>query len=270
MRQPRPRDHQEIDIGGAAGVTDRGLHHHRNEDALYLKATDDQSVVVVVCDGVSSSVDPDVASQTAVDVAGAMLLDAVASPPDELAHAISEAVGAAQDAILAIPWTPQADLGGPSCTLVSAVIHDGTITVAWVGDSRAYWVGPDGARQLTEDDSWAAAQVAAGIMTAEEASANPQAHAITRWLGEDAPPEGPHLRTFHPETPGRLLVCSDGLWNYAPAPEDLDRLMGGAPPDATTLRVAQALTKFALSAGGHDNITVAVVDVGVRSTKGAE
>jgi serine/threonine protein phosphatase PrpC len=267
-RQPRPRDHHEVDAGWAAGVTDRGLRHHQNEDALYLETTGDQSLVAVVCDGVSSSVNPDVASQAAVEAAGAVLLEALKTRADQLSEATTEAAAAAQAAVLAVPGEPTQDLGAPSCTFVSAVVHEGKITVGWVGDSRAYWLGADDARQLSEDDSWATEEVRAGLMTEQDALNDPNAHAITRWLGADAPPGGPRLTSVEPKTDGRLLLCSDGLWNYAPAVDDLSKLIFSAPEDATTLSLAQALTKFALTAGGHDNITVMVADIHAPTTKG--
>ena len=65
---PAPRDHHEMVLEGAAGVSDKGKRHHRNEDAMAIFVGDD-FVAGVVCDGVSTSVDPDVASQVAVDAA---------------------------------------------------------------------------------------------------------------------------------------------------------------------------------------------------------
>ena len=68
ITNPSSRDHAEVDLGPAAGVSDRGLRHHRNEDAMALaaeQAPDGPAVVAVVCDGVSSSARPDEASQVA-------------------------------------------------------------------------------------------------------------------------------------------------------------------------------------------------------------
>jgi PPM family protein phosphatase len=59
--------------------------------------------------------------------------------------------------------------------------------------------------------------------------------------------------------PGSLLLCSDGLWNYLPAAEDIARFCVGAEATAA----ANALVEFALQAGGQDNITVAVIPIGV-------
>ncbi len=69
--QPRPRDHLEQELGGVAAVTDRGLRHHRNEDAFAVTAAaladGSPAVVAVVCDGVSSAARPDEASAAASD-----------------------------------------------------------------------------------------------------------------------------------------------------------------------------------------------------------
>ena len=84
--------------------------------------------------------------------------------------------------------------------------------------------------------------------------ASPQAHVITRWLGADLPDPEPHVTRFEPAGPGVVLVCSDGLWNYRPEAADLAAL---ALPGALTdpLAAAAALVKFAVDAGGADNIT---------------
>ncbi|WP_433326656.1 PP2C family protein-serine/threonine phosphatase [Spirillospora sp. CA-294931] len=119
------------------------------------------------------------------------------------------------------------------------------------------------ARQLTDDDSWAAFMVAEGALTEEQAEAHPNAHVITGWLGADNDEVQPNVRTFTPGVPGTLLVCSDGLWNYLPAPQALASVLqdAGADPVADPLEAARVLVKHALEAGGRDNITVAVLPV---------
>lgn len=265
-RQPSVRDHQESDLGWAAGVSDRGRHHARNEDAYFLALAAPGGVAAVVCDGVSASVMPDAASQAAVDAAGAILVDR--PHPEGMVAATAEAMAAAQKAVAALPWPGDADLASPSCTFVSAVYHAGRVAIGWAGDSRAYWIGAEGVRQLTVDNSWAEAQVTAGLMTEVEADADPRSHAITRWLGADAPEEEAQTLSFKVDTPGRILVCSDGLWNYAPT-EDLLADLVGRGVTSSPIELARALTTFALDAGGHDNITVVVIDLpGAADEKG--
>jgi serine/threonine protein phosphatase PrpC len=264
-RQPGPREHLEVDLGWAAGVTDRGRQHPRNEDAFHLELVGppaDHAVVAVVCDGVSSSVRAEEAAEAAAQSA-ATVLAAVVGGPGSLADATVHAADAATKAVTALPWTRTEQLASPSCTLVSAAVRDGEVVVGWVGDSRAYWIDFEvgSLRQLTADDSWAEAQIEAGRMTEAEADADPRSHAITRWIGADAPVTDAHVTSLTPTAAGRLLLCSDGLWNYAPTVQAMADLLAGQQEDASPLQLAQALTDFARAAGGHDNITVVVIDL---------
>ena len=98
---PPTPDHAEVDLGTAAGVTDRGLRHQRNEDAMALaseQTPDGLVVVAVVCDGVSSSHRPDEASRAAAQAALPILLGAVQSGGD-LAEASRAAVVAGRKSV---------------------------------------------------------------------------------------------------------------------------------------------------------------------------
>jgi serine/threonine protein phosphatase PrpC len=263
--QPGPREHVELDLGWAAGVTDRGRHHPRNEDAFQLELAglaDELGVVAVVCDGVSSSVRAEDAAESAAGAAAQVLASVVAGV-GSLSDATVLAAAAANRAVIALPWTPTGHLASPSCTFVSAAHRAGELAVGWVGDSRAYWIAapPEGLRQLTVDDSWAEAQVETGLMTEVEAEADPRSHAITRWIGADAPDVDARVVAWAPPEPGRLLLCSDGLWNYAPTLQAMGDLLGRQSPTATPIELARSLTEFARTAGGHDNITVVVIDL---------
>ncbi|MCX4700675.1 PP2C family serine/threonine-protein phosphatase [Streptomyces sp. NBC_01373] len=268
--QPRERDHMEQDIGPVAAVSDRGLRHHRNEDAFGLgcAALPDGSaaVVAIVCDGVSSATRPDDASLAASRAASESLLAALphGTHPQQAMH---EAIVAASHAVNALAEEPATarehapHQNAPACTLVGAVVTSGLLVVGWVGDSRAYWVPVDRSTppaRLTEDDSWAAQMVAAGLMNEAEAYADERAHAITGWLGADAYELEPHTASFKPDRPGVVVVCTDGLWNYAEAAEEMAEVL---PPDAAVrpLHSARVLVGHALDGGGHDNVTVAVV-----------
>jgi serine/threonine protein phosphatase PrpC len=261
VRQRSPRDRLEIDLVLAAGVSDGGRVRRRNEDALHLQTLGESGVAAVLCDGISSSYAADLAAQRAADAAGEVLADALRGEPAAFAEATINAMGAAQQAVLEVPFISRGDLDVPSCTLVSAVCRDGELAVGWVGDSRAYWIAGSDSRQLTVDHSWAQEQVAAGLLSAQEAGADTRAHSITRWLGRDAPEEEPQVLTVRPTEPGRLVLCSDGLWNYAPRAADIAALLDALPSGTDALAAAHSLADTALAAGGHDNITVAVLNV---------
>ncbi|WP_338496271.1 PP2C family serine/threonine-protein phosphatase [Streptomyces sp. SJL17-4] len=271
--QPRERDHMERELGSVAAVSDRGLRHHRNEDAFAVSATTlpdgSPATLAIVCDGVSSATRPDEASAAAAEAAGASLLAALprGTHPQQAMH---EAIVAAAEAVNSLADEPGQDgaehdphrhRNAPACTIVGSVVADGLLVVGWVGDSRVYWVPDDRATpaaRLTEDDSWAAQMVAAGLMNEAEAYADERAHAITGWLGADAYELEPHTAAFKPDRSGVVVVCTDGLWNYAEGADDMARVV---PADASDrpLHSAQVLVGHALDGGGHDNITVALV-----------
>ncbi len=273
--QPRERDHQELELTGVAAVSDRGLRHHRNEDAFTAATAEGPegapAVLAVVCDGVSSSSRPDEASATAVTAAADSLVAALTAGR-EPGQAMREAIGAANRAVTALAHDGTAPDGrhsnAPACTYVSAISSGGLVTIGWVGDTRAYWIPDDRESaepyRLTEDDSWAARMVAAQLMAEAEAYADPRAHAITGWLGADAEDLDPHTVSFTPHVPGVLLICTDGLWNYAEAATDLAFVVRA---DARTepLATARELVRFAVERGGHDNITVAVLPIDPRT-----
>jgi PPM family protein phosphatase len=259
----------ELDLGAAAAISDQGRVHRRNEDAFHLELVDD-AVVAVVCDGISTAASGDVAARTAAKAAGAALADALRGGSDDLEAAIVAAVAAANAAVVRVPAaTRRTDVAVPSCTLVCAVCRADELAIGWVGDSRAYWIGRDDARQLTLDDSWAGEQVAAGRLSAEEAARDRRAHAITRWVGPDAPGGPPGFVLARVLAPGRLILCTDGVWNYAASLGSLSGVLENLPAEASPAAVARTLAEVALERGGHDNITAVVVDRAPRAEDGA-
>lgn len=274
--QPRERDHMEQELDAVAAVSDRGLRHHRNEDAFAVSSTalpdGSAAVVAIVCDGVSSATRPDDASAAAASSASEALAESLPRGTHPQA-AMHEAILAAASAVnslasepgQAMEHDPHRHQNAPACTLVGAIAASGLLVVGWVGDSRAYWVPDDrGAppARLTEDDSWAAQMVSAGLMSEAEAYADERAHAITGWLGADAYEVEPHTASFKPDRPGVVVVCTDGLWNYAEAAQEMAQVL---PRDAADrpLHAAQVLVGHALDGGGHDNVTVAVLPFAV-------
>jgi len=147
------------------------------------------------------------------------------------------------------------------------------VHVANVGDARAHLLTPgdgsgDGAAwqvaQLTSDDSAAAQAAAAGIDVGTALSL-PGGHAITAWLGADAPTVDVHLSTSPLAAGDVVLACSDGLWNYAPTDEELAGLVSATlPPPGGPLTppglgpLCEQMATWANDQGGADNVTVAL------------
>ena len=189
------------------------------------------------------------------------------APAVAIAGVVAAAIAGAAEAVVSLAHTgdPRRAASNPACTIVAAAVRGPHVGFGWVGDSRAYWIGPAGpARQLTEDDSWASHVIALGVDPAD-AMNDPRAHAITAWLGADAGPVLPRVGAFTAAVPGLLVLCSDGLWNYLPDPADfagtVRECLAGATGPAPLLAAARALVGFANAAGGADNITVALVPV---------
>jgi PPM family protein phosphatase len=238
--------------GNLAGVSDRGLKHHQNEDFLALQALENTQILVV-CDGVSSADRPELAAQKASNTA-CLTLTALSdqTPVNALKSAVSEAFSA----VCQLPSHP--GLEPPSTTLVAAIVQAGVATIAWLGDSRAYWISANGSRQLTQDHSWINTVIASGEMTESEAQQNLQAHAITRWIGSDAKEDAdPEIVEFIIPGNGYLILCTDGLWNYTSDAQQIADLITGN--DA--LSISRTLVEYARSRGGHDNITTAVLQI---------
>jgi len=257
-----------------AAVSHIGRTHATNEDAVAIgrRVRDGAPLqAIVVCDGVSTSSHGEQASAHAAKAALAVLLKAADDGgPLDAATALGEAMAAAHRAACEADIDLVPGKAPPGTTIVAALAYAGRIDVAWVGDSRAYLVSPPSADRgastatvLTHDHSWINMVVDAGQMTEDEAEHSPYAHAITHCIGPletsdpDQPAE-PSLSSATPESGSRLIVCSDGLWNYAPTPADITAIVVRARDDADARTIADELVQEALARGGHDDVTVAV------------
>jgi serine/threonine protein phosphatase PrpC len=261
-KAPSARDHYfDAPADWVGGVCDRGVQHSRNEDAMALWAHGDRAVLVV-CDGVSTSIDSDAASTAAAAAIREVLvgrlgqLSADGDSAAELATAFVDAAAAANQAVIA--GTSPNSTNAASATMAAAVVVGTQIHYANLGDSRVYFLSATDGVLLSLDDSMAQAFIARGMDRAE-AEALPRAHAITKWLGRDAADIVPRTGVHTIAEPGWLVVCSDGLWNYASAPADLAaQLAAASAPVSDPVTVAANLVAWANAQGGRDNVTVAL------------
>jgi serine/threonine protein phosphatase PrpC len=266
-------DRDEARVGPVVLITDRGLHHPRNEDAAAAGTVDPDvagrstATAAVVCDGVSTSGEPQAASVAASKKGVEAMLAALAVSGDPRKAVLAGLADAAKAAVDAATGLDSAN--APSCTYTGATVVTNAegvqITVGNVGDSRAYWLPepPELPQQLTVDDSVAQELMTAGASADSEVVLR-GAHTITRWLGADAEPipwSESSVRTITAVGPGSLLLCSDGLWNYLPDAADIAGFCSGTDPESAV----RALTEHALGAGGQDNITVVLIPIGGAS-----
>jgi serine/threonine protein phosphatase PrpC len=251
-----------------AAATHRGRAHEVDEDAFAVGCGERDGELVyalVVCDGVSSSSHGEQAAARAARAAlDALLAAAGAHEPLDAPAALREAVRAAHRATCAPGIEAVPGKASSGTTIVAALAHGGGLDVAWVGDSRAYLVrSATEAYLLTHDHSWVNEVVDAGEMTEEEAMHSPGAHSLTHCLGPlenpdpDQPPE-PSLVAVADAAGDRLILCSDGLWNGAPAPEAIAEMVSAAPASADARALAVHLVNRGYASGIRDDVTAAV------------
>ncbi len=202
-----------------------------------------------VADGMGGHAAGELAANLALDALSQHYLDARSSPPSRLAEAV-------QAANLAVLRHAVGEYVGMGTTLLAALVDRGAVTVAHVGDSRAYLLRGGDLFRLTEDHSWVAEQVRLGHMNEQEARDHQWRSVVSNALGGE---ERVRLELFaFPVRAGdRLLLCSDGLSGVVFDQQLLEMLSRRAAPEDT----ARALVNAANDAGGPDNITAVVVDV---------
>ncbi len=254
-------DYEESVDASLSVASDRGRRHPTNQDNGAVGRRVDGTSLLVVCDGVSTSVNAEAASRTAGAAAmDAFLWGAAASPGMSLEEQARACVAASASAVAGMAGAADDPDGGPATTIVLAVARGRVAAVAWAGDSRAYVVTPGvPEEQVTRDDSWCRQVVDAGRMSYEAALLDPNAHAITQWLGMPAGDLEVHARTVPIPPAASLVLCSDGLWNYADGPGRLGRAYAQAATDGDNRETCRRLVAFANEAGGRDNVTVAIL-----------
>ncbi|HUO46306.1 MAG TPA: PP2C family serine/threonine-protein phosphatase [Acidimicrobiia bacterium] len=228
-----------------AAATHTGRIRNNNEDAFAPEASGrgPGPVVLMVADGMGGAVGGEVASRLAVETA----VGTDGTPADRVVAAnrrvVKEAFG-----------DPHLAGMGTTMTLVQ-LDPGGHAHFAHVGDSRAYLLSDSQFQMLTVDHTVVAEHVAAGRLSQEDALTHPQRSMLTRVLGIN-----PELEVDEIDVdlqPGdRILMCSDGLTNMVPD-DRIASIMGSLTPE----EAVWTLIEEANRAGGHDNITVVVVDV---------
>jgi len=235
---------------------DIGTERDNMEDAAgYSMATTNMDVrrkgsIFVVADGVGGHQAGELASKRAVN---AILKEYYACPYDDTESSLRFAVNQANDVIFKEAQETGKDT--MATTVVCAVIRDGTLTLANVGDSRVYLLRNGMIRQLTEDHSWVNEQIRLGLLTPDQARDNPYRNVITRSLGNKPKVE------IDIETPGTLLdndlllLCSDGMYEGVS-----EEVMVEVTRRLSSVQAAEELVDLAKRGGSTDNITVMIVE----------
>ena len=213
----------------------------------------------IVADGMGGHQYGEVASNAAVRTVGGHIMHKFApylfnlkpsSPDESLQEIMQTAVREAQKTI-------QSEAPSSGTTLTAALVLGQQVTIAHVGDSRAYHIHPDGRSEVvTRDHSLVKRLEELGHISEEEAENYPHRNVLYRALGQGEILEPDVFTVAFPQT-GYLMLCSDGLWGVVADP-DMHRMINEAP---NLQRACQNLVEAANAAGGPDNISVIIVQM---------
>jgi serine/threonine protein phosphatase PrpC len=237
--------------------TDLGRVRENNEDKFEFHEPEDPAVLASKGSfyGVADGMGGHSAGQIACELAMKTVIHSYYSSPSSeiessLRQAIEEANALIFDTASMIP-----ERHGMGTTLTAAVVRDDQITLAQVGDSRAYLIREGAITQITEDHSWVAEQVRLGSMSLAEAQLSPFRNIITRSIGTAATIEA-DVATHNLQVGDIIVLCSDGLSGHVEA-EEIRQIATENSPSVAAMR----LVEKANDRGGRDNITVMILCV---------
>jgi len=252
-------------VGSAQSV---GMVRDHNEDAILvmssLSANNGGFLPIglfILADGMGGHKHGEIASSLAVRTVAREvlrkvmigLLDIHPAPPEEgIQEILEQSVSEAHRIIMR-------EAHGGGTTLTAVLIVNKQMSIAHVGDSRAYAITPEGqVNLLTRDHTLVKRMMELGHLTEEEASIHPQRNVLYRALGQGEPFR-PDVSTSLVPAPGYLLLCSDGLWGLVSQTEIVHLIQTAPSPEIA----CQMLIEAANQAGGPDNISAILVKLPV-------
>lgn len=234
-------------------ATDKGLVRSNNEDAyIILTASDQQTFVLILADGMGGHQKGEVASSIAVHYA-AETMEAWLTPErtdQEILDQMSEILERANVKVyLESVISPEAK--GMGTTLTMGVIIRGSLLMAHIGDSRVFLMRKQKIYQLTTDHTLSQALYEAGEIKEEELSKHAQRHVLTRALGVPEYMKA-DLLNVPVENGDRIIFCSDGLHGFVQTTEIREVMLRAQSPEV----MVRSLINLANRRGGQDNVTV--------------
>lgn len=241
----------------AWGLTDPGMIRPQNQDDYAIVKLGKEQLLVLVCDGMGGARSGNIASKMAVEVFSEEVRRTARSgmKPEKIDQMLKDALEMANKAVFEQSQLSE-EYHGMGTTLVAAFFQKEHLTVANVGDSRAYLFNTDGVVNITTDHSLVELMVQRGELSRESAKNHPGKNLITRAVGTESTVECDIYH--HALTKGdSVILCSDGLSNIMSDQEILFEVVHGVNKSDC----CQRLLKIANYRGAPDNVTVALVSV---------
>ncbi len=239
----------------AWGLTDTGMVRAQNQDDYAIVKLGKDQLLAVVCDGMGGARSGNIASKMAVEVFTEEVKRTFRSgmKQDKVDKMLTDALELANKAVYEQSQLSE-EYKGMGTTLVAALFQKENLTVANVGDSRAYLLNQEGVKSITTDHSLVELMVQRGELTRESAKYHPGKNLITRAVGTET---AVSCDLFHCELSkdDSILLCSDGLSNLMSDQEILFEVVHGVNKNDC----CQRLMKIANYRGSPDNVTVVLV-----------
>ena len=241
----------------AVAFTDKGAIKDINEDRLVFINPFDENVrktkgcLALVCDGMGGHNSGDYAAQLAIDTIPKFYYE----KNEVFKSALEKAVIASNSLIynIASKETKHAKMG-TTCTAM--VILDEDLFIVHAGDSRAYLIAPGSIELLTTDHTYVEHLFQSGAITKAEKDTHPDRNIVTKVIGtQKTLVPDTYMLENHFKTGNKLLLCSDGLYDYLRDHEIL-KIVNSMEKSIA----AQHLIDTAKKRGGHDNISVLIID----------
>ena len=233
----------------SSSLSDKGCVRSNNEDCCLVEP---DVGLYVLADGMGGAKAGERASRIAVDTVAEIVLMAQRRDSQVLIRAVEEANRRVLEAAQGDP-----SLEGMGTTLVAALELEGNLSIASVGDSRAYLLDDSGMRVLTDDQTWVN-EVGRPLGLDEDTLRNhPMRHVLTMAIGASAPLTVNYYSV--PLSAGSLvLICSDGLHGVVES-ADMERILKGGRNGVSLDVSCRKLVEAAKEAGGPDNVTVVLM-----------
>ena len=227
------------------GKTDKGLVRKENEDAFCIER---DLGLLAIADGMGGHASGEVASKMAIEILKESLKKEGQLPPGGLSSGVKLANRTIYEAAQS-----QSQLNGMGTTLTALQLGGNRLSIAHVGDSRAYLIRGGMIEQITDDHTIVSEQVARGMMTKEEAARSDMRNILSRALGI-APEVDVDVEELTVSEGDQLVLCSDGLSELISEDEILSEVQSTKRPDLA----CDELVNLANQRGGEDNVTVIV------------
>ncbi len=233
------------------GLSDTGLVRSVNQDAYCI---DPQGRFFILADGMGGHAGGEEASSLAAQVIQSYLVKHWDSP-QKSPELLEEAFCQANQAIIQDQQDhpERADMGTTAVVLLFR--ESEAVWCGHVGDSRLYRLRESKLEQITQDHTWVAKALKAGVLSQEQASFHPWRHMLSQCLGREDLAEV-EIQPVEAQVGDRFLLCSDGLTE-----ELSDSAIASLLESPLCDNAAIALIQAAKEKGGRDNITVVIVAI---------